>query len=165
MKTRFGKITLTAICLIVLIALLYLAQGAIENSQAAAAIDTKTFILPVDAADGERSTATAITIVVLDAMTCNVVSGTDGTSSASTTWDAGEIAGAQHTISNEWKFTIPKPAATVVPYIKVYHAAAASVSKTTVPSEKPTLYDWSLNMPYGSTNPIGGGAVIVRPQY
>jgi hypothetical protein len=158
MKKAFVKIGL--IIAILCVALVSLALT--EKLLAASAVDTKTFILPVD--KDSRASATAITIVVFDADTGNVVNGTTGVSASNTTWDSGEITGAQHSVSNEWKFTIPKPVDSngrvLDVYMKVYHVAAASVSKATIPSEQPFLYLWETNRPYGDDSPTGNGRVI-----
>lgn len=153
---HYGKIT--AITLIFLMVLGYMAYLVIPAK--AATVQTKTFILPVD--KDNRSAATSITIVLLDPDSGNAISGTDGTSTAATTWDAAEVAGSQHSVTNEWTFTIPRPANTDSMYLKIYHAAAGSVSKTTTPSEQPILYDWQSNRTYTDATPTKAGQVIVN---
>ena len=107
-------------------------------SKAEASFTAKTYVLPYN---GE----TAKTIVLRDIATGNVISATDGTSTASTTWAAGEIEGSQHSISNDWTFSIPSMPSRYA-FFTVYDAAASSVDKTTTPSFGPYLYDAQLGM-------------------
>jgi hypothetical protein len=112
-----------------------------------------TFILPYA---GE----TAKTIVLKNLDNGNNMSGTLGTSTATTTWDASEIAGVRNSLGGDWTFAIPAHNIHHI-YIKRYDVAPASIDKDTVSGYNPLLYNPKSGLAYTDTNPIMDNMVNV----
>jgi hypothetical protein len=148
MKTRLGKITLVNLSALILVCVAIWIVSCLTLPALAAGetYPARTFILPYA---GE----TAKTIVLEDRDNGNAINGTLGTSTAATTWDAAEIAGTQHAITNDWVFSIPAHSIHRI-ILKRYDVAPASIDKTTVSGISPLLYNPKSGLAYTDTNPI-----------
>ncbi|MCE5185039.1 MAG: hypothetical protein LLF76_02815 [Planctomycetaceae bacterium] len=94
----------------------------------------------------------AVTVVLRERTTGNILSAADGTCTASTTWAAGAIQATQHSVSNDWLVVIPAS------YIRecilsIYHATKATVTKTTTPDVAPVLFNLGTGRTYTDANP------------
>jgi len=108
---------------------------------------TRKMIIPFN---GEA----AKTIVLRDLQTGNVLNATTGACTSTTAWAEGEIEGARHDIGGDWVFTIPTVIASTREYIlAVYDAAAGAVTKDTVPSASPLIYNVATGRTYSDLVP------------
>jgi len=128
MKRKYGKITLYAIWFMVVFAIVF-TWTFTRHAQAASA--AHNLVIPYN---GEA----AITVVFALPSNASLIDADLGTIGAS--WADAEIEASQDATSNDWIIAIPSTQYNIF-FCKVYHVAAASVDKTTVPSRDPFLYD------------------------
>ena len=118
---QLGMIRSSALAAFLLTIIFFVSITLLHDAQAAQSYGMHYYSIPFN---GEST----MTMVLAVPKTSNAFNATDGTSTLTTTWAESEITGVQHSVTNDWRFKIPKTGFLIL-YAKVYHVAAASLER------------------------------------